>query len=188
MTQHHVFNKSPNIPGLTYIPHYISPEYEEELVQLMDSQIWNADLRRRTQHYGYKYDYLARSVEAAHCLGDIPHWIDKLCQKLYIDSICKDKPDQVIINEYMPGQGIASHRDCIPCFGDIICSISLLSGCMMDMVGGTTKRSIYLEPRSLLILQGDARYIWKHGIPPRKSDLGIRRHRRVSLTFRKVLL
>lgn len=47
---------------------------------------------------------------------------------------------------------------------------------------------IYLEPRSLLILKDDARYKWKHGITSRKSDNGVKRQKRVSLTFRKVIL
>jgi hypothetical protein len=50
--------------------------------------------------------------------------------------------------------------------------------------------AIPLDPRSLLILQQDARYRWKHGIAARKYDsyYGIKtmRSRRVSLTFRKV--
>jgi alkylated DNA repair dioxygenase AlkB len=51
---------------------------------------------------------------------------------------------------------------------------------------------ILLEPRSLVVLKGEARYGWMHGIPPRKSDIvagtTVRRSRRVSLTFRKVIL
>ena len=49
-----------------------------------------------------------------------------------------------------------------------------------------------LEPQSLLVLQGEARFGWKHGIPARKVDLidgqKIARGRRVSLTFRTVVL
>jgi hypothetical protein len=51
---------------------------------------------------------------------------------------------------------------------------------------------LLLEPRSLVILQGDARFAWMHGIPARKTDQyqnrTIQRSRRVSLTFRKVIL
>lgn len=48
-----------------------------------------------------------------------------------------------------------------------------------------------LEPCSLIILSGDARYKWKHGISSRKTDkykgLIIQRGRRVSLTFRSII-
>lgn len=62
----------------------------------------------------------------------------------------------------------------------------------MDFIEKSTKKkvSFFLEPRSLVILQKDARYSWAHSIPSRKSDIfqgdKILRKRRVSLTFRKV--
>ena len=50
---------------------------------------------------------------------------------------------------------------------------------------------VYLPPRSLLVLTGESRQLWKHGIAARKSDLvnGVRvkRERRVSLSFREIL-
>ena len=50
---------------------------------------------------------------------------------------------------------------------------------------------VLLEPRSLVVMQGDARYTWKHAILPRKRDevdgQVIARRRRLSLTFRTVL-
>lgn len=87
----------------------------------------------------------------------MPYWIDELCHELYSKYIFTAKPDQVIINEYMPGQGIDSHIDCIPCFAGTICSLSLAFGCIMDLTKGNIKKPIYLKPRSLLVLQGDAR-------------------------------
>lgn len=188
MNQGFLFNEPIDIPGLTYITNYITVEYENELIALIDSQKWNLDLKRRTQHYGYKYDYTARSVNASYYLGEKPYWVDELCSKLGSDRIFIEKPDQVIINEYMPGQGIASHIDCVPCFAGTICSLSLGSGCIMDLSWGDIKRCINLDPRSLLILKDDARYQWKHGIAARKSDNGVKRQRRISLTFRKVIL
>ncbi|MBN8512596.1 MAG: alpha-ketoglutarate-dependent dioxygenase AlkB [Rickettsiales bacterium] len=144
MNQQCLFNAEINIPGLTYISNYTSSEYEETLLKLIDTQEWSLDLKRRTQHYDYKYDYTARSVDASYYLGEIPCWVDELCSKLYRDAIFIDKPDQVIINEYIPGQGIASHIDCISCFEGIICSLSLGSGCIMDLADGNIKIPIYL--------------------------------------------
>lgn len=188
MNQQYLFKEEVHIPGLQYISSYISSESAEELLKLINSQNWNLDLKRRTQHYGYKYDYTARSVDPSYYLGEMPYWIDELCNKLCAESIFIEKPDQVIINEYMPGQGIAPHIDCVPCFAGVICSLSLASGCVMSLTNGSVQKSIYLEPHSLLIFQGEARYKWKHGIAARKSDNGVKRQRRVSLTFRKVIL
>lgn len=189
MNHGYLFNETVNIPGLTYISNYISLRHEEELLKLIDAQSWNVELKRRTQHYGYKYDYTAKFIDPSYHLGDIPDWINELCYQLCSKSIFIAKPDQVIINEYTPGQGIVSHIDCVPCFGGTICSLSLASGCIMDLTNDSgTKKAIYLERRSLLILQGDARYKWKHGIAARKSDNGVKRQRRISLTFRKVIV
>jgi alkylated DNA repair dioxygenase AlkB len=188
MNQGFLFNENVNISGLTYIPSYISSEYQEKLLKIIDTQEWNLDLKRRTQHYGYKYDYTSRSIDPSYYLGDMPYWIDELCSKLHRDAIFIEKPDQVIINEYMPGQGIVPHLDCATCFGGIICSLSLASGCVMDLINGDAEKSIYLEPQSLLILKSDSRYKWKHGIAARKSDNGVKRQRRLSLTFREVIL
>lgn len=187
MIQQNLFNEELSIPGLTYVPDYISSESEEELLEAIDSQDWCVDLKRRTQHYGYKYDYKARSIDSSSYLGPMPYWARDLCSRLRADLIFAEIPDQVIINEYMPGQGIAPHIDCIPCFTDTICSLSLESSCIMDFSLGDMKKNITLEPKSLLILQNEARYSWKHGISARKSDHGVKRQRRISLTFRKII-
>jgi alkylated DNA repair protein alkB homolog 8 len=54
------------------------------------------------------------------------------------------------------------------------------------------RKFVYLPPRSLLLMQGAARYHWSHGIVPRTVDkvqgLLLPRSRRVSLTFRQVML
>ena len=63
---------------------------------------------------------------------------------------------------------------------------------MLDFTNGEQKQSLYLEPQSLAVLSGDARYKWQHGIAARKSDklhgMNLPRGRRISLTFRTVLL
>jgi alkylated DNA repair dioxygenase AlkB len=103
-------------------------------------------------------------------------------------------PDQVIVNEYLPGQGIANHIDCEPCFGDTIISISLNSTAIMDFINTKTKQKVevFLEPRSLVVISGISRKIWTHGIPARKIDhfnaQKIERKLRLSLTFREVIL
>jgi alkylated DNA repair dioxygenase AlkB len=54
------------------------------------------------------------------------------------------------------------------------------------------KIPILLETRSMVVLQGESRYHWTHGIAARKTDLyqgqKYSRKRRVSLTFRKTIL
>lgn len=182
------------IDGLTYIPEFITPAEEATILTAIDQQHWLTDLKRRVQHYGWKYDYTARRVDESMRLGALPEWLMDYCQRLYNEGHFPKIPDQVIINEYKPGQGIASHVDCVPCFEETIASISLGSPCVMDFTHPSTGQKIVqlLEPRSLLIFSSDARYQWKHGIAARKTDKYqgqvIKRGRRISLTFRNLII
>jgi alkylated DNA repair dioxygenase AlkB len=182
------------ISGLAYVSGYIDTDVEAELIRTIDNQPWIADLKRRVQHYGYRYDYKARNIHKEAALGPLPVWLAAYCQELHAQRIFSIVPDQVIINEYTPGQGISAHIDCVPCFTETIASISLGSPCMMEFTHDESGRNIpiWLEPRSLIVLSGDARYHWRHAIPTRKSDkidgVLIPRGRRLSLTFRKVIL
>jgi hypothetical protein len=56
------------ISGLTYIPDFITPIQETKLLNIIDQQPWLTDLKRRVQHYGYKYDYKSRSITSDHKL------------------------------------------------------------------------------------------------------------------------
>jgi alkylated DNA repair dioxygenase AlkB len=184
------FSPAEAIQGLTCLSEFISNEQEAELLDHIDVQPWITELKRRVQHYGYRYDYKARGVNAADNLGPLPSWLESYANALRTQGIFSRVPDQIIVNEYQPGQGISAHIDCIPCFGEPIASLSLGSACMMDFTDSQSgeKQSLLLQPRSLIILSGDARYHWKHGIAGRKSDRHngtiIPRTRRISLTFR----
>lgn len=182
------------IPGLRYLPDFIDAETEAALLATIDQQPWLHDLKRRVQHYGWRYDYKARGIGQDLRIGTIPDWLGGFCECLSAEGIFSRTPDQVIINVYQPGQGISAHIDCVPCFGDTIASLSLGSACVMDFTHATTgeKQSHLLVSRSLLVLSGDARYHWQHAIPARKSDKWngqtIPRACRISLTFRTVIV
>lgn len=179
------------IAGLSYRPNYISKEEEAFLLVQIDAQNWLLDLKRRVQHYGYKYDYRARRIDVSMKIGKIPNWLENIAKRLYTEGVFEDMPDQVIINEYEAGQGISAHIDCEPCFGDTIVSLSLNSTAIMEFEKGNEKIPVLLEPRSVVILKGESRYEWTHTIPARQKDvydsMTFFRKRRISLTFRKVI-
>jgi alkylated DNA repair dioxygenase AlkB len=183
-----------DIQGLQYIRDFVRPETHDQLLAEINKQPWLNDLKRQVQHYGYRYDYKSRSVDYSMRIGDLPEWALELGRRLVETCLLPELPDQVIVNEYEPGQGIKDHVDCEPCFTDTIASLSLGSKCIMNFTEKATKRliPILLEPRSLVVMTGPARYEWTHGIPPRKSDEFhgrlFKRSRRVSVTFRKVIL
>lgn len=178
------------VPGLTLVPEWISAEHEREIVAAVDAHAWDDSLRRRVQHHGYRYAYRGRKVDAAEPLGPLPGWAGELAARLHGEAVFTCPPDQVIVNEYVPGQGISAHIDCVPCFGPVIASLSLLSGVAMELSRPEPglRAVLWLPPRSLLIFEGDARWRWRHAIPARKSDPDHGpRGRRLSLTFRTVV-
>lgn len=180
-------------PDAELIDDFVTDTEAVQLLASIDSCPWLDDLRRRVQHYGYRYDYRARRITDDAYLGALPEWLAGLAARIYGEGIFAKKPDQVIVNEYLPGQGIAAHVDCEPCFGDTIASLSLGSSCVMEFteLDGSRRLSATLHTNSLLILRGDARYGWKHGIPARRSDIigtaQCPRERRISATFRTVV-
>lgn len=181
-------------PGIRLLSDYISTVEECDLVALVDSGIWSNELSRRVQHYGYRYDYRKRAVDSSMRLGPLPGWLQQLASRLFKDEIFDQVPDQVIINEYVPGQGIAAHVDCEPCFGPVIASLSLGAPIMMSFGNKRTREVIEVDlpARSLLVLSGAGRYEWTHSIPARRADTIMAatrpRERRISLTFRTMIL
>lgn len=180
-----------SIPGLLCVPNFISETEHDLLMSTVDTMPWSTELKRRIQHYGYRYDYKMRSVDSSMYLGELPYWVSSLAQRLWGGGWFEAIPDQAIVNEYWPGQGITRHIDCIPCFGPTVAIVSMGSACVMEFSQGREKRPIKLEPCSLLLLQDEARYKWQHCIPARKKDryddTTIKRNRRVSITFRTIV-
>ena len=180
------------VVGLEYVPEFISIEEHDELLSCIQSEKWLDYLKRRVQHYGFKYDYKTRYVDYSMKIGNLPPWSLGLSTKIYDLGYMDEVPDQMIVNEYLPGQGISAHVDCEPCFGDTIISLSLGSPCVMKFCNkqSNEKIEVLLEPRSIVILKEDARYKWTHEIAPRKKDTfknrEFHRNTRISLTFRNI--
>lgn len=178
------------VPGLLYYPQLLCAKEQMDVLAEVDASEWRDDLSRRVQHYGFKYDYKARRVDHSMYVGPLPPFAVIVGQKLVTLGLFSELPDQLIVNEYQPGQGITPHIDCQPCFKDTIATVSLGSVYTMDLSEPSTGEllEVDLELGSCLIFSGVARTQWKHGIRARKVDRGRVRERRVSLTFRNVIL
>lgn len=178
------------VKGLDYLPDFLSADAECRVLEQIDELPWQNDLKRRVQHYGYRYDYKARAIDHSMYVGPLPPFAVEVAQRLLAQSLIREMPDQLIVNEYLPGQGITPHVDCEPCFKDTIVTVSLAWAYEMEFINVATQevKSLLLERGSALILRDEARYAWRHCIRARKSDRGVPRGRRVSLTFRNVIL
>ena len=84
--------------GLSLLIDFITDAEERELLSVIDQQSWLADLQRRVQHYGYRYDYTARQVTADLYLAALPNWLQALATRLHRDGFFSISPDQVIVN------------------------------------------------------------------------------------------
>lgn len=114
----------------------------------------------------------------------IPGWL-----QLYVDKINNlgalgdHKANHVLVNEYLPGQGIMPHSDG-PLFHPIISTISCGSHTILELQRdpaietnetGASRRedkvSILVERRSLLMIKDDAYHKYLHSIHETAADL-----------------
>lgn len=187
--------------GLYYI-NSISEQMNElkdkNTIEELDKYKWeylsNSANSRKVQHYGYKYDYKTyniheKTIDFPEIVNTYKKYLTNKCLEL---NIIDEKYDfnQCIINNYDAGQGISSHID-IKKYGDVIGCFTIGSGATMRFKNDSFELyDIYVEPDSLYIMSGEARYKWKHEMIPRKTDningKKIKRERRISITFRNV--
>uniref|UniRef100_A0A182KIK7 Fe2OG dioxygenase domain-containing protein n=1 Tax=Anopheles christyi TaxID=43041 RepID=A0A182KIK7_9DIPT len=156
---------------------------------------------RKVKHFGYEFVYGSNNVDRTKPLDrKIPSVCNELWKKLQQlhPHLRWHVPDQLTVNQYEPGQGIPPHVDTHSAFEDPILSLSLGSDIVMEFKQPSSGKAVCvdLSSRSLLIMSGESRYDWTHGITPRKMDtipapnggLTVRKRQlRVSLTFRKLL-
>ncbi|MFT4075797.1 MAG: alpha-ketoglutarate-dependent dioxygenase AlkB [Asticcacaulis sp.] len=182
---------APLLSGLSYRDDYITRAEEAGLIAAIDRQPWSMELLRRRQWYGWAPDDTAYGAPEEYRPQPMPDWLRWLAERLYADGLFAGVPTRALVNEYHPGQGIGAHKDRDTERIRTVAIISLGSPIMMDFTRlGHAARTQYLYPRSLLVMQGEAREKWMHGITGRKTDkiggLVQPRQRRLSVTFRYV--
>lgn len=196
-------------PGIFLLENCISEEVEKQLLQDMEWKAVDNDTastgndqlkHRQVQHFGYEFLYTTNNVDPSCQLLDRP--IPTACDRIWdqlptkLPQFANFRPDQLTVNRYEPGQGIPPHCDTHSCFEDPILSLSLGSGTVMEFRNpqSSDHLKVLLPQRSLLVMSGESRYGWTHGITPRMSDVikrnehvtVVRRQLRVSFTFRKL--
>jgi alkylated DNA repair protein alkB family protein 6 len=200
-------------PTIRYIPNFIDTEMEEYLlfqVENAPKPKWEMLKNRRLQNWG-------GIVGKKSLISDsnMPQWLT-----LMIDKIMdlengfpqENRPNHVLINEYLPGQGIMAHTDG-PAFFPMVSTVSLGSHTFLDFyepiddneVKSKTDRyigSMLLQPRSLILIKDEAYKVCLHGIEERDTDIihgkifnrpsnlsigtELKRSTRISLTIRNV--
>ena len=69
---------STNISGLYYIEDFITKEEATFLISEINKKSWNLSLKRRTQHYGYSYDYKSSHLDLSTKTEPFPEFVNFL--------------------------------------------------------------------------------------------------------------
>ena len=174
--------------GAVIVPDVVTPAEEARILLRIAGAPWLAELRRRVQHYGFRYDYAGGGSHVP--APAFPRWAAAMAERVRAH-FGGTLPVQCIVNEYRPGQGIgmhADHRD----FGDVVASLSLGASWPMRFRRRDTRpyardglpgdEVALLPRRSVLVLAGAARHRFMHGID--RADTARETVTRVSATFR----
>jgi alkylated DNA repair protein alkB family protein 8 len=189
--------------GVEVVEDFITEQEEVNLQAATDNDCknpWSKIKDRRVKHYGYEYEYSTFSIKR--CDHDIPEYmryiVDRISAKFKgLEGL---NINQVTVQEYLPGVGIAPHLDVLV-WGDHVFTLSTGSCTTLDFrwLGDAQSNStdklpeqfsVVLKQRSLALIRGSARYLYKHGIRERKTDLVdnqiVPRSTRWSYTMRSV--
>jgi alkylated DNA repair dioxygenase AlkB len=171
-----LFPITPVFPdGFSYIPDFISPEEEKELVakiseiELHDFNFQGFKAKRRVASFGYDYSFENGKLSKGEAIPPaFDFLIERVSQKV---SIPVGEFAELLVTQYPVGAVINWHRDAPPF--DVIAGISLLADCKFRLrphdKAKQTRASVISFPvhrRSLYIIQRTARSDWQHSIAP----------------------
>jgi alkylated DNA repair dioxygenase AlkB len=172
-----------NLPeGLLYRPDFLTTNEEAELLRTFHGlpfahfDFHGYTARRRVLEFGLEYDFTTRKATPTQ---NFPEFLlparERAAQFAGLDV---STLVEGMVTEYSPGAPIGWHRDA-PQFGTII-GISLAGESRMRFKPYKAEGkpvSLLLEPRSIYVMRGPARWRFQHSIPPVKEL-------RYSITFR----
>src|SRR4051812_24607196 len=88
----------PPIPGLSYLPGFVTENDEMTLAAAIDAETWDTSWERRRQSYGRSYGKRAEPERS------IPAWGTALAHSIENRQLTERPFDQILVNEYLPGQ------------------------------------------------------------------------------------
>jgi alkylated DNA repair dioxygenase AlkB len=178
-----IYTNYKNIPGLYYIPNFLTHEeikyFENQMNIINLKPISQTVYSRRVAHFGYDYEYKSTRIAKTQ---DIPEFILNICNfsRLIKYGIIVPNFDQVIINEYKPNQKITYHTDRVDVFGPMIFCVTIGQAVPINFKRENNIVSIIPQIGSVYIMTDDARFNWQH------SSHNTTKNTRYSITFRKI--
>ncbi|KZT52141.1 hypothetical protein CALCODRAFT_502667 [Calocera cornea HHB12733] len=170
------------VSGLSvyYIPEFVTAEEEEYLLRKVDTAPkakWRTLYGRRLQVWGGELTpsnaLLAQPLPP--WVTDHPDILARIGRTGIFDQTKQKVPNHVIVNEYLPGQGIFAHKDG-PAYYPTVATLTLEGHAVMHYhapLSSTPAYSLLLEPRSLVITTGELYKDYAHSIDAvERDDLG----------------
>lgn len=174
------------LPGLRYVPDFLDQAEADVLLELVatltlvEARYKDYSARRRVASFGGQFDYTAMQLKDE---PPVPETFAPLIDKVAgLLGVAPALFTHMLVAEYRPGTPLGWHRD-VPDFESIV-GISLLGTATMKFrpyphVVGQRAQVMQLElpPRSLYVIEGDARWHWQHSV-------AATREQRYSITLR----
>lgn len=172
-----------NLPeGLLYEPDFLSQAEEAELIRIFREMPFQAfdfhgyTAKRRVLEFGLEYDFTTRRATPTE---SFPEFLMSVRERAaQFAGIPAASLVEGMVTEYSLGAPIGWHRDA-PQFGTII-GVSLASTSRMRFKPYKAEGkpvTLALQPRSIYVMRGPARWKFQHSIPAVKEM-------RYSITFR----
>ena len=183
MKQAQLFAREAEVEGFRYRDELFSLAEEQDFVRGFERlpfkpfEFHGYLGNRRVVSFGWRYDYSGAQLRKA---GAMPDFLTPLRQiAARFAGVGADAFAHTLVTEYAPGAGIGWHRDKAQ-FGKVV-GLSFCSPCRLRFRRKQgerwERRAVEVAPRSGYLLDGEARQVWEHSIPPMETL-------RYSLTFR----
>lgn len=175
-------------PDILYLPHFLSIDVEESLVETLQSTVsWDVSMRaRKTASFGVPYDYKQMTYETL----VMPCSLEEICEA--VEKELSFRPNSCLLNYYEDGNSyIGFHSDSAanlaPETGVVVVSLgSTRTIAFRNKANKKLEYSLTLQPGSLLFMSNEMQLEWLHGIPKELSAEGGAIGRRISVTLRRI--
>jgi alkylated DNA repair dioxygenase AlkB len=180
MAQSELFGDGPGeaIEGWIYEAEFLSRAEEQELLAIVERlaleemRYKNHVARRRGISFGGQYDFDANRLRPSEALppalwplrAKVADWL----------GVAPEAFTHVLVAQYRPGTPLGWHRD-VPDFERVV-GVSLLSPALMQFrrypppapgrASEAPRAKLCIEPRSIYLMQGPARWQWQHRVLP----------------------
>ena len=174
--------------GITVLEEFVSQEEEVQLKEAIYELPWKVSQSgRRKQDFGPQANFKKKKLKVGNFTG-LPSFSQNIVKRFKSHKeLSNFNPVEVCHLEYASerGSSIDPHIDDEWLWGERLVTLSLCSNSLLTLSNENLFGDIIIQvpmpQRSLLVLQGEARHVWKHSI--RRCDVsGLR----LAVTFREL--